>query len=298
MPINISDVVVNIGQKTNFVDWFDFYKTILSVLLGGLMTYLASKKMKTNDAKKESIQKFILISHITHFCFNAICTYKENVICEIKKNIAGTAIPENLTCIYIPQEEFNIDIKDYIFLGAYNLYFPDLLNQTNIIYQLFKDTIDTYNEFVKNDKSYKLMLKEQYTFDKDSCVKRVNALENITNELLLRLYYILKNCNICYDKYFNLGCFDNIKENFDNLKLEEKPILKEVLDNEKYKAVKEYQANFEKSWVGQSRFGCTICYIIRRIRHWFKWLKIFFQLPENCKFANKKNKEEKPTNES
>lgn len=298
MPINISDVVVNIGQKTNSVDWFDFYKTILSVLLGGLMTYLASKKMKTNDAKKESIQKFILISHITHFCFNAICTYKENVICAIKENITGTAIPENLTCIYIPQEEFNIDMKDYIFLGGYNLYFPDLLNQTNIIYQLFKDTIDIYNEFIKNDKSYKLMLKEQYTFDKDSYIKRVNALENITNELLLRLYYILKNCNICYDKYFNPGCFDNIKENFDNLKLEEKPTLKEVLDNEKYKAVKEYQANFEKYWAGQSRFGCTICYIIRKIRHWFKWLKNFFQLPENCKFGSKKNKEEKPTNES
>ena len=209
-----------------------------------------------------------------------------------------TAIPENLTCIYIPQEEFNIDMKDYIFLGGYNLYFPDLLNQTNIIYQLFKDTIDIYNEFIKNDKSYKLMLKEQYTFDKDSYIKRVNALENITNELLLRLYYILKNCNICYDKYFNPGCFDNIKENFDNLKLEEKPTLKEVLDNEKYKAVKEYQANFEKYWAGQSRFGCTICYIIRKIRHWFKWLKNFFQLPENCKFGSKKNKEEKPTNES
>lgn len=298
MPINISDVVVNIGHKTNSVDWFDFYKTILSILLGGLMTYFASKKMKTEDSKKELVQKVALVNYIASFAFNDILIYKREIIDPIRKNLEKENIQSFISGVYIPKNEFDLDYKEYIILDSFNCYLSGLLNKTNALYQLLKQVINTYNDFIKNDIHSKILYKESYVFDDKTYISSFENLENVTNELLLRLYFILKNLNVLQSKYLNFGCIENIEEIFKSLKLEENDELKDLLKSDKYKEIILYQQNLERCWAGQSRFGCTICYIIRRIRHWFKWLKIFFQLPETCKFVNKKNKEEKPTNES
>lgn len=291
MTINISDIVVNIGQQVNNSEWIEFLKVLLPVFLGGYITYKASEKAKTNDIKQENIKKFALLSQITDFCFNDIYIYKEQVIEPIRKKINDNNLENNLTSLYIPLNEFNIDIEKYIFLGDKNFYFPDLLNKTNTIYQLYKQTIDSYNEFVKNDINARIVFKNEYVFNEKSYMQVLETLENITNELLVRLYFILKNCNVCYAKFYNLRCIDNLEESFKNLKLEETNILKEILEDTKYNHIKQYQEIFEKNWAGQPKFICAVCFITRKIKHKFKWLKDFFTLPENCKFIYwKKNK--------
>lgn len=119
----------------------------------------------------------------------------------------------------------------------------------------------------------------------------------ITNELLIRLYLILKNCNACYDKYYNFGCFDNIKDNFNSLKLEESEALKDIINCKEYKHMEIYQQTFNKFWIGQVRFGCTICYLIRKLKHATNWIKIYFSFPQNCTLL-KKNKGKKQADES
>ena len=103
------------------------------------------------------------------------------------------------------------------------------------------------------------------------------------------LYYILKNCNTCYAKFYNLSCIDNLEENFKNLKLEETNILKEILEDEKYNHIKQYQESFEKNWAGQPKLVCTVCFIVRKFKHHLKRLKDFFALPKNCNFTCWKN---------
>lgn len=299
MTINISDVAITIGQQSNSINWCEFLKVLIPVFVGGFITYKATKKMKTEELKQENIQKFILISQIAFFCFDDVRTYKEQVLKPIKQKIneSSSKLSETLSCLYVPNNEFHIDLKEYIFLGEFNNYFPDLLNKTNTMFQLFKQSIDNYNEFIKNDITAKVIYKEDYIFNKDSYIKVFKNLESIVNELLIRLYLILKNCNICYDKYYNLGCFDNIKDNFKSLKLEETDALKDIINSEENMYMEIYQQTFDKNWIGQARLGCTICYWIRKIKRVLKWLKIYFLLPDGCKLL-KKNKENDQANES
>lgn len=293
MTINISDIVINVGQQINSSEWVEFFKILLPVFLGGYITYRVTEKTKYNEIKKDNIRKFVLLSQITNFCFNDIYIYKEQVIEPNRKKINDSTFEDNLTNLYIPLNEFNIDIEKYIFLGDKNVYFPDFLNKTNTIYQLYKQAIDNYNEFVKNDINAKILFKNEYVFNEKSYKQTFKTLENITNELLIRLYFILKNCNACYAKFYNLSYIDNLEENFKNLKLEETKILKEILEDKKYNNIKQYQETFENSWVGQPKFICRICFVVRKIVYNFKWLKKFFSLPANCKYACwRKNKGE------
>lgn len=289
MTINISDVAVNIGQQVGNSEWLEFLKILLPVFLGGYITYKVSEKAKFNETKQDNIKKFVLLSQITNFCFNDIYVYKDQVLKPIRKKINDNSFENNLTSLYIPLNEFNIDIEKYIFLGDKNFYFPDLLNKTNTIYQLYKQTIDSYNEFVKNDINARIVFKNEYVFNEKSYKQAFENLEKITNELLVRLYYILKNCNACYAKFYNLSCIDNLEESFKNLKLEETNILKEILEDEKYNHIKQYQEIFEKNWAGQPKFICVVCFIVRKFKHHMKWLRDFFALPKNCKFICWKN---------
>lgn len=292
MAINISDVAITIGEQSNSINWLEFFKVLIPVFVGGFITYEVTKKMKSEELKQENIQKFILIGQIASFCFDDVKTYKEQVLKPIQQKIKETPsqLSEIHSYLYVPNNEFHIDLKEYIFLGKFNNYFPDLLNKTNTMFQLFKQSIDNYNEFIKNDITAKIIYKESYIFNKDSYINSFKNLEAVENELLIRLYLILKNCNTCYDKYYNLGCFDNIKDNFISLKLEETDALKDIINSEKYRHIEIYQQTFEKNWIGQARFGCTICYLIRKLKHATNWIRIYFTFPPNCTLL-KKNKE-------
>ena len=78
MTINISDVVVNIGQQVGNSEWLEFLKILLPVFLGGYITYKVSEKAKLNETKQDNIKKFVLLSQIANFCFNDIYIYKLN----------------------------------------------------------------------------------------------------------------------------------------------------------------------------------------------------------------------------
>ena len=59
-----------------------------------------------------------------------------------------------------------------------NFYFPDILNKTNTIYQLYKQTIDNYNEFVKNDiKQFVISMK--HDIDSNSFYSPTKVIEKI-----------------------------------------------------------------------------------------------------------------------
>ena len=66
-------------------------------------------------------------------------------------------------------------------------------------------------------------------------------------------------------------------------------ILKEILEDEKYNHIKQYQETFEKNWAGQPKFICVVCFIVRKFKHHMKWLRDFFALPKNCNFMCWKN---------
>ena len=57
MTINISDVVVNIGQQVGNSEWLEFFKILLPVFLGGYITYKVSEKAKLNETKHSSHEK-------------------------------------------------------------------------------------------------------------------------------------------------------------------------------------------------------------------------------------------------
>lgn len=290
MTINISDVVVTIGQQVNNSEWLEFFKILLPVFVGSYITYIATEKAKKDDIKRENIKKFAFVGQIATFCFNDICVYKEQVLNPIREKIDSDHLEEGcfLTALYIPNNEFNINIQEHIFLADNNFLFLDLLNKTNTIFQLYKQSIENYNEYVNNHINSKVILKEEYHFNKEKFIRTFETVENLTNEVLIRLYYVLKNCNSCYSRFYNLSCLDNIEDNFKNMNLENSLSLKDILYADKYKHIREYQENFEKNWKGHPNLSCTLCYLLRRFKYNLKCFKNFILFPNNCTILKKK----------
>ena len=80
MTINISDVVVNIGQQVSNSEWLEFLKILLPVVIGGYITYKASEKVKYNETQQDNIKKFALLSQITNFCFSVLRLINYNFV--------------------------------------------------------------------------------------------------------------------------------------------------------------------------------------------------------------------------
>lgn len=296
MTINISDVAITIGQQSNSINWWEFLKVLIPVFIGGFITYKVTMKTKIEDLRQKNIQKFVLIQHIASFCFEEINKLKISTIKPIREKLDNKQLTslDDILGVYMPKIDFDIKVEDFIFLGGFNTYLPDLLNKTNVMFQIFKQAIETHGTFSKMQLELRYLHNDSYSFDPDKYITTFNNLEAITDKLIVYLYLISKNFNTCYAKYYNINYFDNIKESFENLRLEELPTIAKYLKEEEYR---NYQKSIDNSWVDQPRLFYTVCYLGRKFKHSLRGLKEFFLMPEGYSLM-KKNKEKKQADES
>ncbi len=296
MTINISDVAITIGQQSNSINWWEFFKVLIPVFIGGFITYGVTMKTKIEDLRQKNIQKFVLIQQTASFCFNEINKLKISTITPIRRKLDNKELISlnDILGIYMPKVDFNIEVEDFIFLGSLNIYLPDLLNKTNVMFQIFKKTIETNDTFEELELKLKYLDEKNYLFNADKYITTFNNLETVIDGLLVYLYLILKNFNTCYAKYYNINYFDNIKESFESLRLEEHPTIAKYLKEDEYR---NYQKSIDNNWIDQPRLFYTLCYLGRKFKHFSRGLKEFFLMPKGYSLL-KNNKENDQANES
>ena len=109
--------------------------------------------------------------------------------------------------------------------------------------------------------------------DKISEIKRIFT-ENydLYTKLCIRLYYLDKHFNKCYERFFNVNYYDNLEEDFESNKELLKSIPNALTDNDFIK-MDEY---FNKYWAPDHTLWEDIKYHYRKLKYRLKGLKIYF----------------------
>lgn len=288
MPINISDVIVNIGQisQTNWIK--DAFLPFASIFLGAILAHKLN--INREQAKKidELCAKMNIICNKSDFLLGNLMSYNEFLVEKIEVKYNENIIEAIQNPIFIPNiSSFNVNVENYAFLSNYNSKFLSLIEQLNSQLQLFISCAETYKRTTLNNS----IKKEQNILQEDDIQHSVGCLNTLRNSLepAIELAYIL-NCqlNKCCSMYFNFLYI----ENFQDINFIKESYSKYMSKIDENKTVKEYNKLFEKFWLFPLNFQSRFLLELRKLKFKWRFICSFFLID---KFFNK---EEKPTNES
>ena len=128
MPINISDVVVNIGQIAP-INWIkDALLPFTSVFLGAILAHKLN--INREQAKKidELCAKMNIICNKSDFLLGNLMSYNEFLVEKIEAKFNENVIEAVQNPIFLPDISFfNVNIENYSFLSTYNSRFLYLI---------------------------------------------------------------------------------------------------------------------------------------------------------------------------
>lgn len=288
MPINTSDVVVNIGQISP-INWIkDALLPFTSVFLGAILAHKLNINREQTKKIDELCAKMNIICNKSDFLLGNLMSYNEFLVEKIEAKYNENIIEAIQNPIFIPNiSSFNVNIENYVFLSNYNSKFLSLIEQLNSQLQLFISCAETYKRTTLNNS----IKKEQNVLQEDDIQHSVGCLNTLRNSLepAIELAYIL-NCqlNKCCSMYFNFLYI----ENFQDINFIKESYSKYMSKIDENKTVKEYNKLFEKFWLFPLNFQSRFLLELRKLKFKWRFICSFFLID---KFFNK---EEKPTNES
>ena len=239
MPINISDVVVNIGQNSQSFDYYQFANTIIS-LFGTLAAAFGGAyygaKLTDNRKKLEEYQNNIdktlfLQSFIEKYILQLI-DYKTNIIDPKIADLSAS----NLVKVYkrYPYTSYRIALK----MEDYNFFLKENKDLWNVLYQVLHAS-ESFDSTVKIHDSLAHGFNPPVDMVFITRIQdTVQTLAVTCDNLIFFLFFLYKNINILLDKTYKqkFTCADALISlcNFD----------KEKLD----KTEREWVEGLEKSW--------------------------------------------------
>lgn len=91
--------------------------------------------------------------------------------------------------------------------------------------------------------------------------------------ICIRLYYLNKHFNRCYERFFNVNYYDDLEEDFKSEEKLIKSIIPNALTDEEFIKFDEY---FDKYWAPDHTLWEDIKYHYRKLKYRLKGLKIYF----------------------
>lgn len=269
MNVDIANMVVNIGEQLQNVDWLDAGVTFVSVFLGALFAYKFGLKLELRKAKRVMRGDFCTISSQTFINLDTMLSYRKHVLDKIKNDYESKNIEAISTIIRGPMVSFDFDMDKYIFLNDCNRCFIPELKIVQSTYENLKFLWANYTqrifaakpEYLKGNKDVWDDMKKEFLVEYD-----------VYTKLCIRLYYLNKHFNRCYERFFNVNYYDDLEEDF---KSEEKLIksIPNALTDEEFIKLDEY---FENSWAPDHTLWEDIKYHYRKLKYRLKGLKIYF----------------------
>ena len=269
MNVDIANMVVNIGEQLQNVDWLDAGVTFVSVFLGALFAYKFGLKLELRKAKRVMRGDFCTISSQTFINLDTMLSYRKHVLDKIKNDYESKNIEAISTIIRGPMVSFDFDMDKYIFLNDCNRCFIPELKIVQSTYENLKFLWANYTqrifaakpEYLKGNKDVWDDMKKEFLVEYD-----------VYTKLCIRLYYLNKHFNRCYERFFNVYYYDDMEEDFQS---EEKLIksIPNALTDEEFIKVDEY---FDKYWAPDHTLWEGIKYHYRKLKYRLKGLKIYF----------------------
>lgn len=285
MTINISDVIVNIGQslQTNWIK--EAIIPFCSVFLGAILAH--SFNINRERAKKieELCEKMSVICNKSDFLLNTLMSYNEFLIEKIETKFQENILEAAINPIFIPDiSYFNITSENYAFLSNYNSKFLYLIEQLNRQLQLLISCAEIYKKTVTNNS-----IQMSQILNEDNIQSTISGFKNLRNSLnpAIEFAYVL-NCqlNKCCSLYFNFLYL----EDFQDINFIKESYKKYMYDIDESKSVKDLNNIFKRFWVYPLNFSARMALEYRKIKFQCRFIYSFFMLDRIFKIKGNNNK--------
>lgn len=170
MNIDVANMVVNLGEQLQKVNWLDAGVTFTSVFLGAFLAHRFNLKLEMRKAKRQMRGDFCSLVSQIHLDFSEMIDFKKRYLDEIRKTYEEGNMNSFLVTKGFPCMSFILDIDKYIFLSDCNRCFLSELkiikynnNQLNNAWQDYMLAISDLADLLQNrDKDATKLMKEKF----------------------------------------------------------------------------------------------------------------------------------------
>lgn len=277
MNIDIANMALSIGEKTEGIDWGAAIVTFGSVFFGALLAYYCSKlQEKHNEKKKQAINYVILCARLGLVLKNLI-DYKIMHIDSLKSGFEENKIEKILPHFYFnPNIIFDFNISEYFFISIYNSIFIEEVQSLKRQGDELYSALVKFHEYLANlpqqhDQNIQIYYSElKQLFD---CI--YHNYEDYCSKVYAINKQLVRGC----DKFFNINYYEGMEDNFKSfVKIEDYIQNSEIIKN-----IKDWEDNFDKYWMIDVNIFCHCCFWIRKMRYTFKSILNYFKKPKICK---------------
>lgn len=280
MNIDIANMALSIGEKTEGIDWWGVLVTFASVFAGAYFAYWFSRKQDTHKKKEQRLTEYSFIAMQIVYLLRKALEFKKDSLDQIKQQIDRGNVSIIRLSHLAPDIKFDIPIERYFFLSEYNRAFISELDNIRTSGNYLIKAWETYVNAIPNDLE---KIKISYPDLLEASVKSIK--ETFYNYYrtytiyCVKVYYITKQFNKCYDKYFNINYIDGIQEIFQK----QIDIEKDIPNALQMKEFIEWEEIFDKVWAQPVNICCLLCFYCRKIKYLKKNFKGFFVKTMKCK---------------
>ena len=269
MNVDIANMVVNVGEQLDKVNWLDAGVTFASVFLGALFAYKFGLKLELRKAKRVMRGDFCSLATQAHINFIDIIAYKNSYLDKIKEDLDKNNITAVIKATNYTGVAFSIDVDKYVFLNDCN---RCLLPEITFVKALDNQIRKLWMDYIRMDTNFLLALQKKdegaILYLKTSFLQ----IYDLYKQLCIRIYYMNKHLTQCYERFFNVNYSNDFEEDYE----EEKKLIESIPDaltDENFIAMDEY---FNKYWAPDHTLWEDIKYHYRKLKYRLKGLKIYF----------------------
>lgn len=279
MNIDVANMVVNLGGKTEGIDYWEAVITFSSVFLGAFLAYQCSKLLEKHQTKKQETKDYDVLSTQIAISLDNFLTYKQVYLDNVKKAFESNNIEEALKTSYIPDSYFSFNFEKYYYLTSYNRCFLPALSLLKKAGGMTLEEIQNYYKDVFNVFYLRENKGETFSREYENLKKRFLFLYNEFELLCARAYALNKVILIGYERYFNPYSYEGVVDNFDSeIKIDKRLSNKEALE-----FVQKQLDMFKPYWVLTPNIYCYACFFKRKIKHNIICFIQYFCKPKICK---------------
>ncbi len=268
MSIDVANMVVNIGEQMQKVNWLEACVTFASVFLGAFWAHRFSLKLEMCKAHRQIRGAFCSLVSQIHLDFSDMLNYKKMYLDKIKRAYEERNMNSFLATKELPCMTFILDIDRYIFLSDCNRVFlselkiiKSLNEQLNNVWQKYMQAISNLGPLLQNGDDYAIQ----------SAKTMFYSICETYDSLCVRVYYLNKHLRDCYERFFNVNYYDDFET--------DEQLGKEVLQcisQEKQKEFIYLCEYFDKYWTPDHTFWEDVKFNYRRLKCRLKCIKIYF----------------------
>lgn len=277
MNIDIANMALSIGEKTEGIDWGAAIVTFGSVFFGALLAYYCSKLQDQHNDKKKRAEAYDNLLSQVSLLTTELFKYKEIYFDKVKQAYDKDDYLKALLRTYDINMTLNPDLDKCYFISGYNKCFLTEISHIKDIGKAIETGFKQYSQRVDrlSSKLNSINFKEEFEilkYDYYDFYKDYEA-------LCVRLYCLNLQLLLGYEKFFNKYYTEGLTDNY-QLEIN---IRNHITTPESEFFLKNSLEVYNQYWCVEPNVFCIFCLYKRKLKYKIRGIRKYFCKPNICK---------------